>query len=1058
MFTLGASSKTHLFKFRSLVVFIVSFLALTSVIAFSAEIKLAWDPNTESDLAGYKIYYGTFARTGTDPKSCNLCGYTAVVPIGNVATYTISNLVSGQTYYFSVTAFDTFQNESGFSNEVSGAATIPISTQYTLTANIIGSGSVSKNPDKSTYNPGEQVTLTATPGSGYSFGNWSGDASGTTNLVTLTMNGNKTVTANFTQGPPPPTQYGLVVNTVGSGSVVKNPDKSTYNPGEQVTLTATPGSGYSFSSWSGDASETTNPVTLTMNGNKAVTAIFTPAAGNLVVTPNIGLSASGPQGGSFSPSSQNFTIENKGGVALNWSASKTQSWVSLSSSSGNLAPGTSTTVTVSINSNANSLGVGFYSDTITFYNLMNENGTTTRSVTLTVGAVNQGVTVTTDPPGLFVVVDGANYRSPQTFNWVPGSSHSVSVSSPQYGAAGTQYTFGAWSDGGGQSHTLAASSPGTTYMASLKTQYTLTTFASPPEGGQVSPSGLNWFNSGENITINARVNPGFIFNGWSGDLSGLSSSVSILMNGPKIVTANYSSNPCSLTVSANPLGTGTVTKEPDKPTYGYGEQVTLTAGGSEGYTFKNWSGDVTGEANPMVIAVKGNMTATANFGPSGSIEVNPSEGFSVSGRQGGSFEPSSETYTLRNRSGIPIKWKVSKKPRWVAVSLASGSLIPGETTQLTVSIAGNVKQLKPNFYNDSIVFSNTEKASDSQSRSISLAIAPPKKTYTVKTNPEGLQVIVDGLTYTSPQTFEWEVGSSHTIDTSSPQIGSPGVQYVYNYWSNRKSQSQTLVAPSWGVTYTATFKTQCSLTSSVGPSDSGTITPPGLTWLNQGQRISVTAKANDGFQFMNWSGDISGSSNPINLAVDRPMNLVANFSKIESKGDNDSSKSKNPSDTHLPIIGALESPSEGKRVLGLKTIYGWALDGEGISKVRLLIDGEYICDIPYGGLREELKEIYPNYPGAEKGGYALVWNYSSLPPGAHRVQVEIQNVRGEILGLGASIIIPKLSGEVITGISPKEWLIPGANLIGDGNTKTYDLRVEWSNESEAFEITDGYPH
>ena len=239
------------------------------------KIKLAWDPNTESDLAGYKVYYGTSARSGTDPKSCGTCGYTTVVPVGNVTTYTVSNLVSGQTYHLSVTAFDTSQNESGFSNEVSGATIIPIPTQYTLTVNIIGSGSVTKNPDKSTYNSGEQVTLTAAPGSGYSFGNWSGDASGTASPVTLTMNSNKTVTANFTQTPFPPTQYTLTVNIIGSGSVTKNPDKSTYNSGEQVTLTAAPGSGYSFGNWSGDASGTASPVTLTMNSNKTVTANFT---------------------------------------------------------------------------------------------------------------------------------------------------------------------------------------------------------------------------------------------------------------------------------------------------------------------------------------------------------------------------------------------------------------------------------------------------------------------------------------------------------------------------------------------------------------------------------------------------------------------------------------------------------------------------------------------------------------------------------------------------------------------------------------------------------------
>lgn len=157
------------------------------------------------------------------------------------------------------------------------------------------------------------------------------------------------------------------------------------------------------------------------------------------------------------------------------------------------------------------------------------------------------------------------------------------------------------------------------------------------------------------------------------------------------------------------------------------------------------------------------------------------------------------------------------------------------------------------------------------------------------------------------------------------------------------------------------------------------------------------------------------------------------------------------------MIGELESPSEGKRVLGLKTIYGWALDAEGISRVRLFIDGEYVCDIPYGGLREDLKEDYPNYPNAEKGGFALIWNYSSLSPGVHLVQIEVQNMKGEVLRLSANVVVNKFSGDMITQVNPNEWLVPGVNLTVDGNTKTYDLKLEWSNESQAFEIIDLYP-
>ena len=79
-------------------------------------------------------------------------------------------------------------------------------------------------------------------------------------------------TANFSQN----CVYTLTVNMSpsGSGTVTRNPDKSTYCPGEQVTLTATPNSGYTFSSWSGDLTGSINPAQITMDGYKSVTAVF----------------------------------------------------------------------------------------------------------------------------------------------------------------------------------------------------------------------------------------------------------------------------------------------------------------------------------------------------------------------------------------------------------------------------------------------------------------------------------------------------------------------------------------------------------------------------------------------------------------------------------------------------------------------------------------------------------------------------------------------------------------------------------------------------------------
>lgn len=84
-------------------------------IANAGTASLSWNPSTESDLAGYKIYYGTAKRTA----DCPIGGYPNVIDAGKATTYTISNLTEGLTYYFSTTVIDTSGKESCFSAEVS---------------------------------------------------------------------------------------------------------------------------------------------------------------------------------------------------------------------------------------------------------------------------------------------------------------------------------------------------------------------------------------------------------------------------------------------------------------------------------------------------------------------------------------------------------------------------------------------------------------------------------------------------------------------------------------------------------------------------------------------------------------------------------------------------------------------------------------------------------------------------------------------------------------------------------------------------------------------------
>lgn len=145
--------------------------------------------------------------------------------------------------------------------------------EFTLGVTLDGSGSVIKNPNQATYAYGTVVQLTATVDSGWTFGSWSGNLSGSTNPASITMNGNRSVTVHFTQN-----QYMLTVTVDGSGSVTKSPNQATYTYGQVVTLTAVPGPGWVFSSWTGDLTDSQNPKTITMNGDKAVVAHFLDAA------------------------------------------------------------------------------------------------------------------------------------------------------------------------------------------------------------------------------------------------------------------------------------------------------------------------------------------------------------------------------------------------------------------------------------------------------------------------------------------------------------------------------------------------------------------------------------------------------------------------------------------------------------------------------------------------------------------------------------------------------------------------------------------------------------
>ena len=169
---------------------------------------------------------------------------------------------------------------------------------YTLSVTVSPSGAGSVSPAGGQYKSGEQVVLTASPASGYTFDYWWGSASGSSPTTTITMDSDKSITANFMA------QHDLTIESTAGGNVSAPgeglfPD---YDAGTVVELVARADEGYQFVEWTGDVSAIADVYdaesTITMNGDYSITADFVPVY-DLTISSSAGGSVTTPGEGTF---------------------------------------------------------------------------------------------------------------------------------------------------------------------------------------------------------------------------------------------------------------------------------------------------------------------------------------------------------------------------------------------------------------------------------------------------------------------------------------------------------------------------------------------------------------------------------------------------------------------------------------------------------------------------------------------------------------------------------------------------------------------------------------
>ncbi|QOY89885.1 InlB B-repeat-containing protein [Paludibaculum fermentans] len=215
------------------------------------------------------------------------------------------------------------------------------------------------------------------------------------------------------------------------------------------------------------------------------------------------------------------------------------------------------------------------------------------------------VNLTSNPSGMTIVADGTSYTTPKSLGWAAGSSHTLSVGSPQT-FGNTRYSYLSWSDSGAQSHNVTTPSASTTYSANFKTQNKLTLAATA--GGSISASPASadgWYDTSQVLQITATPAGLNTFSGFSGDLIGTVNPQSIAMVVPRSVTANFAAvNPQPTAVSVSPAsGSGTSASFTATYSAGLGYQdlswvqlliATASNGGGQPYCFVHF--DVQGDS------------------------------------------------------------------------------------------------------------------------------------------------------------------------------------------------------------------------------------------------------------------------------------------------------------------------------------------------------------------------------------------------------------------------------------------------------------------------------
>ena len=474
--------------------------------------------------------------------------------------------------------------------------------------------------------------------------------------------------------------------------------------------------------------------------------------------------------------------------------------------------------------------------------------------------------------------------------------------------AATGYTFVNWTKNGTQvstspTYTFTVTDNATYVAHFLINSYSITASASPSSYGTVSGAGT--YTHGSSCTLVATPGADYLFVNWTknGTVVSTSASYTFTVTEAGAYVANFVPNTHIITLTANPSSGGTLTGAGE---YDHGASCTITATPRNGYTFLRWTKNGTQvSTNPSyTFTVTADATYVAHFQINTyqiTATANPVDGGTVVGA--GTYNHGQMcTLTATPAAGFTFAG-------WTK----DGSMVSANASySFVVTEAGAyVANFTPNMY-----------------------------MITVSADPAAGGTVSGGGAYL--------YGNNCTVSAI------PNAGYTFTNWTKNGTVVSTDAVYSFNVTQDAALVAhfrleQYSITATVDPAAAGTATGGGS--FNYGQSCTLTATANTGYTFVNWTknGTVVSTNPSYSFSVTGSGNYVANFTTARYR------------------ITVLAEPAEGGTVNGNGTYnYGsivtlravanvgyefvnWTKDGVVISTnaihaVSVREDAEYVAN------------------------------------------------------------------------------------------------------------------